>query len=406
MLLHETNPKQLNNTNTMKKNVYYVGLDVHKETVSIAWTKANTREKPIYYGQCGGSNLAVRNKLKKLSEELGVKIEEFKICYEAGPTGFTLARDLNSAGIECVLCSPSKSERKPGDRIKTDKRDAIKIAKEFRNGDITPVRIPPVLDEAVRDVSRCRTDAVDDHKRAKQRLKSFLLRNGVRYKGKANWGASHMGYLRSTKLPCEAHNIVLEEYIAAIDACNERVNRLTEKLISLLDDWEWAPVVRALMSFRGSQEISAMTIIAELGDLRRFENPRQLMAFLGVVPSEHSTGGKRIQGAITKCGNSHARWMVIEVVQHARKPPNISKELSLRQDGQSTKVKALAWRMQHRLHKKYVSLKARRKEEPKCIVALAREFCGFLWELQNKCDVEMPPTQETDMNKNKNKNKN
>jgi transposase len=149
----------------MKKNVYYVGLDAHKETVSVAWTKGNTRKKPDYFGQCGGSNLAVRNKLKKLSEELGVNIKALKVCYEAGPTGFTLARDLNSAGIECVLCAPSKSNRKPGERIKTDKRDAIKIAKEFRNGDITQVRIPPVQDEAVRDVSRCRTDAVDDHKR-------------------------------------------------------------------------------------------------------------------------------------------------------------------------------------------------------------------------------------------------
>ena len=397
MLFRETKSKHLNITNTMKKTVYYVGLDVHKESVSIAWTKGSTRAKPVYYGQCGGSNLAVRGKLKKLSKELGVEIKEFKVCYEAGPTGFALARDLNSAGIECVLCSPSRSDRKPGERIKTDKLDAIKIAKDFRNGDITSVRIPPATDEAIRDVSRCRTDAVDDTKRSKQRLKSFLLRNGVRYKGKSDWSASHMGYLRTTKLPCPAHNIVMEEYIMAIDTCQERVKRLTDKLISLLDDWEWAPVVRALMAFRGSQEISAMTIIAELGDLRRFKNPRQLMAFLGVVPSEHSTGMKRSQGAITKCGNSHARWMVIEVIQHARKPPKISKELTMRQKDQSTQVKAIAWRMQLRLYKKYTKLKARRKEESKCVVALAREFCGFLWELQNKSDVEMPPSQEMEV---------
>jgi transposase len=199
-----------------------------------------------------------------------------------------------------------------------------------------------------------------------------------------------MRYLRDLVLPEQAQKIVLEEYIQAIDAALQRQERLADKMKQLLEDWEWKPIVKALMACKGFQEVAAMTLIAELGDLRRFTHPRTLMAFLGLVPDEHSSGGKRRQGGITKCGNSHARWMLVECSQHYRRTPKISAALSRRQEGQSKEVKELSWRMQNRLNKRYVKLKMRGKRENKVIVAIAREMCAFLWELQNKIELPIP----------------
>ena len=378
------------------KKTYYIGLDVHKESIAIAYTTEGSRREAVYHGSCGGSNLSAEDALRKLAKKLGVAFKELKVCYEAGPTGFVLARRLRKLGLECVLMSPSKTERKPNEKVKTDKRDAKNIAKLFRNGDITEVRVPPALDEAVRDVCRARTDASNDLSRAKQRLNSFLLRNGIRYSGKARWTPAHMRYLRELALPCAVQKIVLEEYIQAIDSNLERVERLADRMKQLLPDWEWKPVVEALMACKGFQEVAAMTIISELGDLRRFDHPRKLMAFLGLVPDEHSTGTKRRQGAITRCGNSHARWMLVECSQHYRKPPKVSAVLSRRQEGQDKKVRELSWRMQNRLHKRYVKLRARGKRDNKVIVAIARELCGFIWELQNKLNLPIPTA--TDLN--------
>jgi transposase len=369
---------------------YYVGLDVHKETISIAHALGGSREESTYHGQCSGSIAAVTKALEKLAEKLKVEFGDLKVCYEAGPTGFVIARHLIKKGVDCVLMSPSKTERKPGDKIKTDKRDACNIARLFRNGDITQVRIPPVLDEAVRDVCRARTDASDDLIRAKQRLNAFLLRNGFHYTGKSKWTAAHMRYLRELTMPSDPQRIVLEESIQAIDACELRIVRLVTKMKQLLETWEWKPVVLALMACKGFQEVAAMTLISELGDLRRFDHPRKLMAFLGLVPSEASSGGKKRQGSITKCGNSHSRWMLVECAQHFRKAPRISAALTTRQEGQSEEVKALSWRMQNRLYNRYVKLKARGKTETKIIVAIARELSGFIWELQTKLKLPIP----------------
>ena len=199
-----------------------------------------------------------------------------------------------------------------------------------------------------------------------------------------------MGYLRDLAMPNEALKIVIEEYILAIDSARHRVERIRDHLKILLEDWDWKPVVKALMACKGFQEVAAMTIISELGDLRRFKHPRQLMAFIGLVPSEHSSGSTRRQGSITKCGNTHARWMLVEAAQHARRAPKVSRALTLRQEGQSKQVKELSWRMQNRLHQRYVKLRMRGKQENKCIIAVAREICGFIWELQNKCGLPIP----------------
>lgn len=371
---------------------YYIGLDVHKETTAIAHTFSGSRSDAVYHGECGGSNPAVERVLRKLAKQFGVRLRDLKVCYEAGPTGFVLARRLIQLGVDCTVMAPSKTERKPHEKIKTDKRDAKLIARAFRNGDITPVRVPPALDEAVRDVCRARTDAGDDLARAKQRLNSFLLRIGFNYSGKSRWTPAHMRYLRGLTLPNDAHKIVLEEYIQAIDACIDRVERLTGKLKELLPEWEWEPVVRALMACKGFQEVAAMTVVSELGDLRRFSHPRKLMAFLGLVPGEHSSGSKRRQGGITKCGNSHARWMFVECAQHFRRAPKVSGALTTRQTGQSREVKELSWRMQNRLNKRYRALRARGVRDSKCVVAVARELAAFVWELQNKCGLEIPNT--------------
>lgn len=372
------------------KSPYYIGLDLHKDSIAIAYALGGSRKPASYFGECGGSNLAAERALRKLAKKHGVKLQDLKICYEAGPSGFVLARRLLQLGVECVVVSPSKTQRKPHEKIKTDKRDATNLAKLFRNGDITEVRVPPALDEAVRDLCRARTDASDDLARAKQRLNSFLLRNGIRYSGKARWTPSHLNYLRHLTLPDPVQNLVLEEYLQAIDSGYDRVDRLATRMKEVLADWEWEPVVRALMACKGFQEVAAMTLISELGDLRRFDHPRSLMAFLGLVPGEYSSGSKRRQNAITKCGNSHARWMLVECAQHFRKAPRIGAALSKRQVGQPKEVKELSWRMQHRLHRRYVKLKARGKRENKAIVAIARELAAFLWELQNKIELPIP----------------
>lgn len=280
------------------KETYYIGLDAHKDSIAIAYAIGASRAKAVFHGSCGGSLPATENALRKLAKKLGVRFKELKVCYEAGPTGFVLARRLIQLGLKCVVMAPTKSTRKPNEKIKTDKRDAMKIALEFRNGDIVEVRIPPSEDQAIRDVVRARTDASDDLTRAKQRLKSFLLCNGHRYSGSATWGGPHMNYLRGLTLQNPAQQIVLEEYLLAIDHCLLRLRRLVDKMEELLADWEWKPAVDALISFKGFKTVAAMTIVAELGDLRRFKSPRQLMAFLGLVPSEHSSGSRRFLGAI------------------------------------------------------------------------------------------------------------
>jgi transposase len=247
-----------------------------------------------------------------------------------------------------------------------------------------------VLDEAVRDVCRARTDATDDFIRAKQRLNAFLFRNGFNYTGKSKWIIAHMRYLRELAMPSDPQRIVLEESIQFIEGCKQRLDRLVAKMKQLLENWEWKPVVLALMACKGFQDVAAMTLISKLGDLRRFNHPCKLMAFLGLVPLEASSGGKKRQGSITKCGNSHSRWMLVECAQHFRKPPRISSALTTRQEGQSEEVKALAWRMQNRLYNRYVKLKARGKTENKIIVAMARELSAFIWELQTQLNLPIP----------------
>ena len=278
------------------KKTYYIGLDVHKETVAIAW--AGPKGEPEFYGTCGSSNLSVERTLRRLAKTLGAEYKDLKVAYEAGPTGFVLARRLLQTGLEVTVVAPSLIPRKAGERIKTDKRDAVKLARLHRAGELKSVHIPDASDEAIRDVCRARTDAVDDLRRSKLRLSSFLLRNGHNYSGKSKWTQAHLNYLRNLRLASAAHRIVLEEYLQAIDAAEERVARLEGHMNDLLETWQRKAEVGAVMGLRGFQTVGAMIIVSELGDLSRFEHPRQLMAFVGLVPGERSSGSSRRQGAI------------------------------------------------------------------------------------------------------------
>ncbi|MCG8601698.1 MAG: IS110 family transposase [Verrucomicrobiales bacterium] len=366
----------------------YIGLDVHKNSIVVAIAHADGTP-PQYYGKWGGSNLAVERGLVKLLKKLGLTKAEVSLVYEAGPSGFVLARRLHQLGYHCIIVGPSEVPEKAGKRIKTDKRDARKLARLHRAGELEAIHIPEPQDEAVRDLCRARTDASQAQARCKQQLGMFLLRNGFRYEGKTNWTQSHMNYLRKLRMPHLAQQLVAEEYIQAVDAGVERVARIELQMKELLPTWEREPYVRALMCFRGFQEVAAMTEISEIGDLSRFEHPRQLMGYIGLVPDEESSGEKRRQGGITKTGNGHARWMLIECASHYSHSPRVSAQLSARQAGQSREIRAIAWRAQNRLNYRWRRLAARGLHRNKIVVAIARELCGFLWELHRQVTLEL-----------------
>jgi transposase len=367
----------------MKK--LYIGLDTHKENIVIGIAFAGNAA-PEVYGKVSADIKLTTTALYRLLKKYDLKREEVDVCYEAGPTGFVLARRLIKIGFDCHVVAPT-SIPKNSDRVKTDRRDARKMARLLRSGDLTFVHIPSPRDEAIRDVSRARTDIVNARKQAKQQLGGFLLRNGHHYTGKSRWSDTHLRYLRKLVLPSPAQNLVLEENLRRIDILVEQEKRICEEMEKLTEDWYRKPLLKALMGFRGFKIVAATSIISELGDLRRFSHPRQLMAYIGLVPSEDSSGNKRRQGSITKCGNTHVRWMLVEIINSYRLPPKVGRVLSMRQEGLSRAVKEISWRAQNRLCKKYHHLTRRGLPENKIKVAVAREMLGFIWELGQVVEV-------------------
>ena len=365
----------------MVKEILYIGLDVHAETIAVALAEEG-RDGEVRSHSIISADLHC---VEKLMRKLGHPDKELRVCYEAGPCGFVLARRLLKLGIACSVVAPSLTPKGSGDKIKTDRRDARMLARLHRAGELTAVHIPDERDEAIRDLCRARTDAVQDLRSARHQLKAFLLRNGYRYSEKTSWGPAHMRYLRELVLPHPAMKVVLEEYLQGIDATAERIERLEVHMKALLEEWHMKPVVLALMGLRGYQTVAAMITVSEIGDIHRFAHPRQLMAYLGLVPSESSSGGSRVQGPITKCGNGHLRWIFSECAQHYRLPPKVSQELTTRQQAipkaQRRAVMEISWRCQNRLHERGRKLAARGKTRQKVQVALARELAAFVWEV-------------------------
>ena len=369
----------------MKKIVHYLGLDVHKDSIAVAIAPQNSTEVRSY-GIIGGTLEAVDKLVKKLAQEN----VELRFVYEAGPCGFVIHRHLKSKGLHCDVVSPSLIPKKASDRVKTDRRDAEQLARLYRAGELTAIHVPDQEDEAIRYLIRARTTAMDDQRRARLRLKGFLLRLGFRYTGKSSWTDAHKRYLSGLLMPQPAQQIVFQEHIHAINDASERLERLTQAMHDALPGWKWEPVVRALMSLRGVQELTAMTLVAEAGDMSRFKEARQLMNFFGLTPSEHSSGGKRVQGGITKCGNAHCRRVLTEAAWHYRLKPLVSEAMQKRQQNQSKEVRLIAWKAQQRLHKRFKRLAAHKKSVV-AASAIARELTGFVWAIA--CAVK-PAAQE------------
>lgn len=352
----------------------FVGMDVHKDSIAVAVADVG-RAAPRFVGTCGPTVGTLIKTLSRLGQPAHT------LCaYEAGPTGFALARELARQGWACEVIAVSKTPRRPGERVKMDRRDALSLASYLRSGELTPVTVPDERDEAIRDLSRAREDAVRARLKARQQLKSMLLRHGKPYTGKTSWGPTHELFLARIAFDHPAQQIAWAEYRSAVLEADQRVERITAALREQVGEWRFSPVVQALMCFKGIDLVSAVTLVSELGDLHRFEHPKQLMAYLGLVPSEFSSGQTRSQGGITKTGNAHVRRALIEAAWCYRYSARMSRPITERQQGQPRNVCEIAWRAQLRLCTRYRRLAARGMHPNKICVAVARELAAFLWE--------------------------
>jgi len=365
-----------------KHNIVFIGMDTHKSFIEVAYIEDVRGVKPIHLGK----SLSTKQAVTKLARQFESKYPQATLhfVYEAGPCGYWIYRLLTSLGHCCYVIAPSLIPKKPGDKIKTDKRDAMNLAKLLKSEDLTAIYVPEPEDEAVRDLSRARETGMKDLKDGKYQLKALLLRNNVTAKVKDNWSKQHLRWLTELILPHPAQQIVLQEYIQTITERINRLKRLDNELEHHVKNWRYYPVVKAIQAMRGVRLLVATGVVAELGDLTRFDHPRKLMSYLGLVPSEHSSGGSRKIGSITKCGNSRARRLLVEGAHTYRFAANISTELQLRQEDLGKTIVDIAWKAQLRLCRRYQTMLRRGKHYNVIVTAIAREMIAYIWAISRE----------------------
>jgi transposase len=357
--------------------VLFIGLDVHNDSIAVSLAPSDSTEVRRY-GIIGGEHDDVLKLAKKLQAAHPGTL--LKFCYEAGPRGFALCRCLRLHGLECIIVCPSKVPRKPGERVKTDRRDADQLARLYRAGELTGIYVPEPEDEAMRDLIRARYQVGKAQHRARQQLKMYLLRHNLRYGGQTAWSPAHLRYLAQIKMPFPVQQIVFQEMLEVITEATERLERYDQEIERAVPGWRWEPVVRALMALRGMALLHAATLVAELGDFHRFDHPSPLMSYLGLVPSEHTTGDDRQQGGITKMGTGPARRALVEAAWQYRAPARLSPHLKKRQEGLPKAITDIAWEAQRRLHHRYCHLtRVGKKKSQVAVTAVARELAGFVW---------------------------
>ena len=361
----------------------FVGIDVAKARNAVAIADGERGGEVRYLGEVDSSEESMRRLIKRIA----AKHDRMHFCYEAGPTGYGLHRLITTLGYACTVVAPSLIPRKPGDRVKTNRRDAMALAKLLRAGELTPVWVPDETHEAIRDLVRTRAAAVETVRVHRQQVTGFMLKHGRVFPRKTTWGARHLRWLQEQSFDHPAHQIALQEMVEAVRTSKERVERLEAAIEEFLPTWSLAPVVRALQALRGVDLIVAVTFATEIGDIRRFDNPRQLMGYLGLVPSERSTGAAVRRGGITKAGNGRVRHMLVESAWTYRHPPRIGKAKLYRLEAAPPRAREIAWKAQTRLTARYRALTRRGKKTTVVCTAIARELVGFMWSMAREAQT-------------------
>lgn len=356
----------------MEQHITYVALDDSQRTIVAGILRPDAEVPDLR--SLPNEPRQLRRLFERLKREGRVVA-----CYEAGPSGYDLYRQLTALGVPCQVMAPALTPRKAGERIKTDRRDAAKLVRLFRAGELTPIRVPEEAEEAVRDLLRCREDVKEDLLRWRHRLLKFLARHGRVYRDGRNWTQRHWAWLRSQRFADPVLARTFQEYCGTVEQLLARRADLERELATIAQQAPYRTPVGWLRCFRGIDTLAAMTVLAELGDCHRFGRPRALMAYVGLVPSEDSSGARERRGSITKAGNTHLRRILVETAWHYRHPPRLGAALARRNQGQPPAVRAQAWQAQQRLHRRYRHLVGHGKRPPVAVVALARELVGFLW---------------------------
>jgi transposase len=363
-----------------------VAFDTSKLRNAVAIAEEGRSGEVRFLGEIDNTPEATAKLVKKLAGQYA----RLTFCYEAGPTGYGLYRQITRLGHECMVVAPSLIPKKAGDRVKTNRRDALGLATQLRAGELTAVWVPDARHEAMRDLTRARGAAVEDLRSKRQQVSAFLLRLGVRYAGKTAWTKAHMNWLASQKLEHPEQRIAFEEMLLAVRQAQERIARLEEAIRTAVPDWSLAEGVEALMAMRGIDMVTATALLAEIGDLSRFRSPRELMGYLGLVPSEHSTGDKVQRGPITKAGNRRARRLLVESAWAYRHPPRLGRDKQVKVAAAPRAVREIAWRAQNRLYARYRALTRNGKLKTVAVTAMARELAGFIWAVNREIAAAHP----------------